>query len=152
MEIVDVAINELTEYENNPRINDESVPFVANSIKEFGFLVPCVIDADKTIIAGHTRLKAARRLGMKTVPCIYADKLTPEQVKAFRLADNKVGEKSEWKTLSPSRRNGKISGKEGRSPKTFWLRRLVSLIALKSIGRTGKIYGRLSVLNPGRAE
>lgn len=96
MEIVDVAINELTEYENNPRINDESVPFVANSIKEFGFLVPCVIDADKTIIAGHTRLKAARRLGMKTVPCIYADKLTPEQVKAFRLADNKVGEKSEW--------------------------------------------------------
>lgn len=96
MEVVDVSINELMEYENNPRINDESVPFVANSIKEFGFLVPCVIDADKTIIAGHTRLKAARRLGMKTVPCIYADKLTPEQVKAFRLADNKVGEKSEW--------------------------------------------------------
>jgi len=69
---------------------------VAESIKEFGFKVPIIVDKDNVIVAGHTRLRAAKKLGMKTVPCIVADDLTPEQIKAFRLADNKVSEFSEW--------------------------------------------------------
>lgn len=96
MQIIDKKLAELKPYENNPRNNDEAVECVANSIKEFGFKVPIVIDKDGVIVAGHTRLKAAERLGLKTVPCIVADDLTPEQVKAFRLADNKVGELATW--------------------------------------------------------
>lgn len=96
MEIINKKLEELKPYENNPRLNDESVELVANSIKEFGFKVPIVIDKDNVIIAGHTRYKASQQLGLEEVPCIVADDLTPEQVKAFRLADNKVGEKSEW--------------------------------------------------------
>ena len=69
---------------------------MANSIKDFGFKVPIVIDKNGTIITGHTRVLAAKKLGMKTVPCILADDLTPEQVKAFRLADNKVSEMADW--------------------------------------------------------
>ena len=83
-------------YENNPRLNDEAVEYVKNSIKEFGFKVPIVIDKDNVIIAGHTRIKASKELGIKDIPCIIADDLTEEQVKAFRLADNKVAEKSMW--------------------------------------------------------
>ena len=89
-------IEELIPYENNPRNNDAAVPMVAESIKEFGFKVPIIIDKDNVIIAGHTRLKAAKMLGIKEVPCILADDLTDEQAKAFRLADNKVAELSEW--------------------------------------------------------
>jgi site-specific DNA-methyltransferase (adenine-specific) len=89
-------IEELIPYENNPRNNDAAVPMVAESIKEFGFKVPIIIDKDNVIIAGHTRLKAAKMLGLKEVPCIMADDLTDEQAKAFRLADNKVAELSEW--------------------------------------------------------
>lgn len=96
MEIVNVNINELIPYENNPRINDEAVEFVANSIKEFGFKVPIVIDKNNEIVAGHTRYKASKKLGLEEVPCIIADDLTEEQVKAFRLADNKVSEKAQW--------------------------------------------------------
>ncbi len=96
MEIIDKNIDELIPYENNPRRNDEAVEFVANSIKEFGWKQPIVIDKDGVIIAGHTRHKAALQLGMKTVPCLMADDLTPEQVRAYRLADNKVGELAEW--------------------------------------------------------
>lgn len=69
---------------------------VAESIKEFGFKVPIIIDRDNVIVAGHTRLKAAKALGMETVPCIVADDLTEEQIKAFRLADNKTAELAEW--------------------------------------------------------
>lgn len=94
--IVYKAINELREYENNPRDNAAAVPYVKNSIKEFGFKVPIVIDTDNVIIAGHTRLAAAKELGMQEVPCIVADDLTEEQVKAFRLVDNKVHEASKW--------------------------------------------------------
>lgn len=82
----------------NPRKNDRAVEPVANSIKEFGFRVPLVIDKDNVIVTGHTRYKAAKKLGMETVPCIKADDLSDEQIKAFRLADNKVGEISEWDT------------------------------------------------------
>ncbi len=96
MQIVEKNINELTPYENNPRKNDKSVDYVANSISQFGFKVPIVIDSNGVIVAGHTRYKAAVKLKMDTVPCIIADDLSDEQIKAFRLADNKVGEFSEW--------------------------------------------------------
>lgn len=96
MNIIEKPINEVIPYEKNPRINDNAVPAVMKSIEEFGFKVPIVIDKNGTIVTGHTRLKAAKKLGMKTVPCIVADDLTPEQIKAFRLADNKVAEAAEW--------------------------------------------------------
>lgn len=86
----------LIPYANNPRLNDNAVDAVAGSIKEFGFKVPIVVDGENVIINGHTRLKAAHKLGLKQVPVIVADDLTPEQVKAFRLADNKTNEFAEW--------------------------------------------------------
>ena len=96
MQIVEKKLDELREYENNPRNNENAVAAVAASIKEFGFKVPIVIDAAGVIIAGHTRAKAAAQLGLQTVPCIVADDLTEEQIKAFRLADNKTGELAGW--------------------------------------------------------
>ena len=96
MEIINKKIEEIKPYANNPRFNDEAVEYVANSIKEFGFKVPIIIDKNNEIIAGHTRYKASLELGLDEVPCIVADDLNEEQVKAFRLADNKVSEKSEW--------------------------------------------------------
>ena len=96
MDIVQKKLSELKPYENNPRKNDEAVEYVANSIKEFGFKVPIVIDKDGVIVAGHTRYKAAKQLKLKTVPCIIADDLNEEQIKAFRLADNKTGELAVW--------------------------------------------------------
>lgn len=96
MEIREFGIDEIKPYEKNPRKNEDSVKFVANSIKEFGFNVPIVIDADNVIVAGHTRWKAAKQLGLEKVPCIKKDDLSPAQIKAFRLADNKVGEFSQW--------------------------------------------------------
>ena len=96
MEIKMIKVEELKPYENNPRFNDDAVEYVANSIKEFGFKVPIVIDKDNVIVAGHTRYKASMELGLEEVPCIIADDLTDEQIKAYRLADNKVSEKSEW--------------------------------------------------------
>ena len=96
MKIIEMPIEKLQDYSNNPRHNEAAIGKVAASISEFGFKVPIVIDKDNVIIAGHTRRKAAERLGMKTVPCIIADDLTEEQVKAFRLADNKTGEFAEW--------------------------------------------------------
>lgn len=96
MNIIEKDIADLKEYENNPRENDVAAEAVAESIKEFGFKVPIIIDCNNVIIAGHTRLKAARLLGLVSVPCIVADDLSPEQIKAFRLADNKTGELAEW--------------------------------------------------------
>lgn len=96
MNIVELKLGEVRPYEKNPRKNDEAVKFVAESIKQFGFKVPIVIDHNGVIVAGHTRYKAAKKLKMETVPCIVADDLTEEQIKAFRLADNKVAEKAEW--------------------------------------------------------
>lgn len=96
MQIIEKRTDELREYENNPRNNDGAVDAVAESIREFGFKVPIVIDGNNEIIAGHTRLRAARLLGLEKVPCIIADDLTPEQIKAFRLADNKTGELAGW--------------------------------------------------------
>ena len=96
MQIVELFTKELIPYSNNPRNNDSAVDAVAASIKEFGFKVPIIVDADNVIVAGHTRLKAALQLGLEKVPCIKADDLSPEQLKAFRLADNKVGELATW--------------------------------------------------------
>ena len=96
MEIKMIKVDNLRPYENNPRFNDDAVEYVAKSIKEFGFKVPIVIDKNNVIVAGHTRYKASMELGLKEVPCIIADDLTEEQIKAFRLADNKVNEKATW--------------------------------------------------------
>jgi site-specific DNA-methyltransferase (adenine-specific) len=96
MDVVLKKLTDITPYEKNPRKNDEAVKYVAESIKQFGFKVPIVIDRNSVIVAGHTRYKAAKKLHMDEVPCIVADDLTDEQIKAFRLADNKVAEKAEW--------------------------------------------------------
>lgn len=96
MKVIDIDINQLIPYEKNPRKNDKAVNFVANSIKEFGFKVPLVVDSQMIVVCGHTRLKAAKKLGIDKVPCIIADDLSDEQIKAFRLADNKVSEQAEW--------------------------------------------------------
>lgn len=96
MTIKEIKTSELKEYENNPRHNESAVDAVAASIENFGFKVPIVIDKDNVIIAGHTRLKAAQKLGLEKLPCIVADDLTEEQVKAFRVADNKTAELAEW--------------------------------------------------------
>ena len=97
MNIQNIKISKIKPYENNPRvISDEAVDKVMASIKEFGFQQPIVCDKDMVIIVGHTRLKAAKKLGLNEVPVIIADNLTDEQAKAYRLADNKVGEFSKW--------------------------------------------------------
>jgi len=96
MQIIYKKIDDVIPYENNPRKNDEAVDYVAKSIKEFGFKVPIIIDKNGVIVTGHTRLKAAKKLGMDEVPVILADDLTEEQIKAFRLADNKVAEFADW--------------------------------------------------------
>lgn len=96
MEIIEMSVEQLKPYENNPRKNDDAVDKVAASISEFGFKVPIIVDKDNVIVAGHTRLKAAEKIGLKTVPVIRADDLTEEQVRAFRLADNKTAELAGW--------------------------------------------------------
>ena len=96
MKIIEKNIKELIPYEKNPRKNDKSVDKVAQSIDQFGFRVPVVIDKYNVIVCGHTRYKAAKKLHLASVPCVVADDLTDEQIKAYRLADNKVGEDSEW--------------------------------------------------------
>jgi len=89
-------IAEIKPYDKNPRINDDAVDAVAGSIKEFGFRQPIVVDADDVIICGHTRYKAAVQLGLAKVPVHVAKDLTPEQIKAYRIADNKTAELAEW--------------------------------------------------------
>lgn len=96
MDIKMMKLSDIKPYEKNPRKNDEAVKYVAESIKQFGFKQPIVIDKDNIIVAGHTRYKASKNLNLKEVPCIVADDLTDEQIKAYRLADNKVAEKAEW--------------------------------------------------------
>ena len=96
MQIVEKELSWLKPYANNPRDNESAVEPVANSIKEFGFKVPIVATSDGEIINGHTRFKASKLLGLEKVPVIIADDLTDEQIKAFRLADNKVSEFSKW--------------------------------------------------------
>lgn len=95
-EVVYKQVDELIPYKNNPRNNKKAVDKVAKSIKEFGFKVPIVIDENNVIVAGHTRLLASKQLGLEIVPVIIAKGLTDEQIRAFRLADNKVSEFSKW--------------------------------------------------------
>ena len=97
MQIEYLDINEVIPYDNNPRNNDgEAVDRVAASIKEYGFKVPIIIDKDNVIVTGHTRLKAAKKLELKKVPIIRANDLTPEQIKAYRIADIRIAEYATW--------------------------------------------------------
>ena len=96
MNIINMKITDIRPYEKNPRINDGAVDAVARSIKEFGWQQPIVVDKDLVVIVGHTRLKAAEQLGLTEVPVVVANHLTPEQVQAYRIADNKTGEIAEW--------------------------------------------------------
>lgn len=96
MEIKEIKLADIKPYENNPRFNDEAVDAVAESIQQFGFKVPIVIDKNGVIVTGHTRYKAAKAMSMDKVPCILADDLTDKQIKAYRLADNKVAEIAKW--------------------------------------------------------
>lgn len=96
MKIREMSVNDVKEYEKNARKNDKAVDLVAESIQKYGFKNPVIVDKNNVIVAGHTRLKAALKLGMETIPVIMADDLTEDQVKAFRLADNKTAELSTW--------------------------------------------------------
>ncbi|MEE1302671.1 MAG: ParB N-terminal domain-containing protein, partial [Bacteroidales bacterium] len=96
IKIIEKDIVELIPYENNARINDKAIDIVANSIQEFGFKNPVIIDKNKVIVAGHTRVEACKKLGIDKVPCIVADDLTEEQIKAFRIADNSSAQVAEW--------------------------------------------------------
>lgn len=98
MDLIYKRTDELIPYHSNPRINDHAVDKVASSINNYGFKVPLIIDPQNEVIAGHTRLKAARKLGMEKVPCIIADDLTQAQKKAFRIADNRLAEEARWDT------------------------------------------------------
>lgn len=95
--VQEVSLNMLRPYERNAKIHDEKqVEQIARSIKEFGFLNPCLIDRENNIIAGHGRVLAAQKLGLKTVPCVYIEGLTPEQRRAYILADNRLTELGGW--------------------------------------------------------
>ena len=96
MTIINKPADILIPFINNPRKNDAAVDKVAASIKEFGFKVPIIIDNDNVIVAGHTRLLAAKKLGLESVPFVIADDLTPAQIKAYRIPDNKTAEFAEW--------------------------------------------------------
>lgn len=96
MKILEKRIDEIFPYEGNPRKTDGAVAAVAESIKRFGFKVPIVVDANMVIIAGHTRLEAAKKIGLEKVPVIVAEDLSEDQAKAFRLADNKTAEIAVW--------------------------------------------------------
>lgn len=96
LNIIYQKLSEIKEYRNNPRKNEQAIKPVMESIQNFGFIVPILLDQNNVILAGHTRKKAAEKLNMETVPCIYVEDLTEEQVRAFRLADNKTAEFSEW--------------------------------------------------------
>lgn len=96
MNIETIKTSRVKPYKDNPRLNDGAVVPVMNSIKRFGFQQPIVLDGDGVVIVGHTRLEAAKRLGLESVPCVIAKELSPAQAKAYRLADNKVGELARW--------------------------------------------------------
>ena len=91
-----VSVDEVEPYDNNPRENDASVDKVVTSIGEFGWKQPIVVDSDMVVVVGHTRLKAAKRMGMDKVPVHVATDLTPEQVKAYRIMDNRAHDLSQW--------------------------------------------------------
>lgn len=91
-----VPIQDIVPYEQNPRKNDRAVEVVAKSIKEFGFLVPVILDDKNVIVAGHTRIKAALKLGLAEIPVVYTENLNEKQIKVFRIMDNKTHEFANW--------------------------------------------------------
>ena len=103
MKIINKPMAEIRPYENNPRINDGALAAVTNSLREFGFRVPIIISADNEIVAGHTRYAAAKALNFDTVPCIVAEDLSPDKIRAFRIIDNKTAELSEWDNAALAR-------------------------------------------------
>lgn len=105
-----LGIDEVTPYDFNPRHNEKAIAAVASSIRQFGFLVPCVVDADNILVCGHTRHAAARLIGMQDIPCLRASYLSPEQINAFRLIDNKVAELAEWDHEMLAGEIGKLQG------------------------------------------
>lgn len=96
MQIIYKKLSEIVPSEKKPRRNDQAVKYVANSIKDFGFKIPIVIDKNNIVVCGHTRLKAAKKLKLNDIPCIIADDLTDEEIDAFRIADNKTAEHAQW--------------------------------------------------------
>lgn len=96
MKVENIGIEKIVPYENNPRLNNNSIEKVAKSIEEFGWQQPIVVDQNMIIIVGHTRYEAAKKLGLEEVPVIIADNLNDKQAKAYRLADNKVADYSVW--------------------------------------------------------
>ena len=105
-------IGTIREYENNPRRNNRAVCAVRKSIEKFGFRNPVLLDKDGVILAGHTRVMAAREAGIETVPCITLTHLTQEEQKAFRLVDNRVSEFSEWDKDILAEEMGKITAQD----------------------------------------
>ena len=95
-QMIYLPIKDIKPYENNPRKNDKAVDYVVASLEAFGPQAPIIVDRDYVIIAGHTRWKAAKKLGYTDFPCVIAESLTDEQVMAYRLADNKTGEFADW--------------------------------------------------------
>jgi ParB-like chromosome segregation protein Spo0J len=94
--VEDRPVEQVLPYDKNPRVNEQAVDAVAASIKEFGFRTPILCDSEGVIIAGHTRLKAALKLGLKSVPVIVADDLPPSKVQALRIADNQLSSLATW--------------------------------------------------------
>lgn len=105
MNIVQIKLSELKEYEKNPRRNEKAIDMVAESIKQFGFKNPIIVDKDNVIICGHTRKRAAEKLGLTDAPCIVATDLNEDQIKAFRLVDNRTNEIAEWGLINGERFN-----------------------------------------------
>jgi ParB-like chromosome segregation protein Spo0J len=97
MKIEIADINTIKPYENNPRkLSEKAIETVAMSLKEYGFRQPIVVDKDRIIVVGHTRFRASKKLGFKEVPITIADNLTPSQINAYRIADNRTAQESEW--------------------------------------------------------
>ena len=116
MEIVEVKTSDLTPYPGNPRRNESAVAGVAESIRRFGFKQPLVIGADGVIVCGHTRYEAAKRLGLDTVPCVRADGLSEEEIRAYRLLDNRLHEESRWDAELLERELGAFDADEAEAP------------------------------------
>lgn len=96
MELIDIPVDEIIPYENNPRKNDDAVDAVAESIRQCEYISPIIVDENYVVLAGHTRLKALKKLGYESAPCVVKNGLAEEQKRKYRLLDNKTGELSTW--------------------------------------------------------
>ena len=98
MQIENKTLSDIKPYKNNPRRSVKTIAKIVTSIKEFGFKQPLVLDKEGVIIVGHSRYLAAKELGLETVPCVIAKELTPQQIRAYRIADNRIAQDGEWDT------------------------------------------------------